>query len=117
MPNRVEHTKKALLEALEQSLGVVTSAVKKAGIGRTTFYEYYNSDEEFRKKVDDIGNVSIDFAESQLFKQIKEGNVTAIIFYLKTKGKHRGYFEKFKQEIEHSGDQSKPITIKKTYEK
>ena len=38
--NKKEHTKKALLTALEKSLGVVTSACKIAKVGRTTFYQY-----------------------------------------------------------------------------
>ena len=47
----------------------------------------------------DIENVTLDFAESQLHEQIREGNVTATIFLLKTKGKKRGYIER--QEIQH----------------
>jgi hypothetical protein len=43
-------------------------------------------------------DVAIDFAESQLHKQIKEGNSTATIFFLKTKGKKRGYVER--QEVD-----------------
>ena len=34
-----------------------------------------------------------------LFKQIKDGNTTATIFYLKTKGKKRGYIEKTEVDI------------------
>ena len=95
--NRTEQHKKAILEELEQSLGVVTTACKKVGIGRTTFYQWLKDDEEFAKQVDDISNITLDFAESQLHKQIKDGNTTATIFYLKTKGKKRGYIER--QEI------------------
>ena len=95
--NKIQHTKKALLKALEQSLGVVTTACKNVGIDRTTFYRYYNEDEEFKVQVDDLVNVAIDFAESQLFKQIQGGNPSSTIFYLKTKGKKRGYIER--QEI------------------
>lgn len=95
--NKKEQTKKALLEALEKSLGVVTSACKVAGIARTTFYQYLKEDPEFAQQVKDIENITLDFAESQLHKQIKEGNTTATIFFLKTKGKKRGYVER--QEI------------------
>jgi hypothetical protein len=56
---------------------------------------------KFKKEVDDIQNVALDFAESQLHKQIQEGNTTATIFLLKTKGKKRGYIER--QEIHHDG--------------
>ena len=106
MPNKVEHTKKALLEALEKSLGVVTTACKKAGIGRTTFYEYYKTDPDFKTAVDELQDVALDFAESQLHKQIGDGNSTATIFFLKTKGKHRGYIER--QEIEMT--EKKPLS-------
>ncbi len=34
-------------------------------------------------------------AETALLASIGEKNMTAIIFYLKTKGKHRGYSEKY----------------------
>jgi len=75
-------------------LGVVTSACRKVGVGRTTFYGWLNDDEEFAKAVQDIENVALDFAESQLHQQIKSGNPTSTIFYLKTKGKKRGYIER-----------------------
>lgn len=92
--NKTEQHKKAILEALEQSLGVVTSACKKVGVGRTTFYGWLADDKEFAEAVKDIENVALDFAESQLHKQIKDGNPSSTIFYLKTKGKKRGYVER-----------------------
>lgn len=96
--NKIEQHKKALLEALEKSLGVVTTACKSVGVSRGIFYKYYNEDPDFKEAVDDVENISLDFVESQLFKQIKEGNTAASIFYLKTKGKKRGYIEK--QQVE-----------------
>ena len=92
--DRTAQHKKAIIEALEQSLGIVTSACKKVGVGRTTFYGWLNDDEEFAKQVKDIENIALDFAESQLHQQIKSGNPTSTIFYLKTKGKKRGYIER-----------------------
>ena len=96
-PNKTQHNKKALIDALEKSLGVVTSACKSVGLNRSTYYDYYNSDPEFKKSVDELSNIALDFAESNLHKQIKDGNTSATIFYLKTKGKKRGYVER--QEI------------------
>ena len=96
--NKTEQHKKAILEALEQTLGVVTSACRKVGVGRTTFYGWLNDDEEFAKAVQDIENVALDFAESQLHQQIKSGNPSSTIFYLKTKGKKRGYIERMETE-------------------
>jgi len=96
--NKVKQHKKAMIEALEQSLGVVTTACKKVGIGRTTHYLWMNEDKEYKKQVEAVGDVALDFAESQLHKQIKEGSTAATIFLLKTKGKKRGYIER--QEIQ-----------------
>jgi len=92
--NKKQRTKKAILQALQKSLGVVTEACDKVGINRTTFYKYYNEDQEFRKAADEMQEVSLDFAESQLFEQMRNGSAAATIFYLKTKGKKRGYIEK-----------------------
>ena len=91
--NKIQHTKKALLEALKSSLGIVSAACEVVGVDRSTYYRYYNNDEVFRNECNDIENLVIDFAESKLYEQIKGNNITAIIFYLKTKGKRRGYYE------------------------
>lgn len=91
--SKVEHNKKALLKALEESLGIVTIACKSCGVGRSSYYEYYSKDKKFKKSVDDIENITLDFVESKLLSQIKENNPTSTIFYLKTKGKKRGYIE------------------------
>ena len=105
--NKIEQTKKALLEALEKTLGIVTTACKVVGVQRGTFYRYYNEDKDFAKAVKEIENVVLDFAESQLHKQIKDNNTSSTIFYLKTKGKNRGYVER--QEI--TGKEGEPIQI------
>ncbi len=94
--NKTEHNKRAIIEALEKSLGVVTTACKQVGIGRTQFYEWLK-DPLFKTEVDSIQDIALDFAESQLHQQIQGGNTSATIFYLKTKGKRRGYVER--QEI------------------
>jgi predicted transcriptional regulator len=96
--NKSRHIKKeSMIKALEQSLGIVTVACKKAEIPRSTFYKWLNEDEDFAREVKDIENIALDFAESQLHKQISENSTSATIFYLKTKGKKRGYIER--QEI------------------
>ena len=87
-------TKKAMLEALEKSLGIVTSACKSVDISRETHYRWLREDAEYKAAVEALSDVALDFAESQLHKQIKDGNSTATIFFLKTKGKKRGYVER-----------------------
>ena len=38
--------------------------------------------------------MSIDLSEASLLRQIQNNNTSATIFYLKTKGKNRGYVER-----------------------
>ena len=99
MSNKGDTLKKAMLEALEKSLGVVTTACRMVDISRKTNYEWCKVDEAYKEAVDDISEIALDFAESQLHKQIKDGEVSSTIFYLKTKGKKRGYIEKVQTEL------------------
>jgi hypothetical protein len=91
--SKTQHNKRLLIEAMIKSMGVVTQACKMAKLDRATFYNYYNSDPEFKKACDECQDIALDFVESRLMKQIESGDTTGIIFYLKTKGKHRGYMQ------------------------
>jgi hypothetical protein len=93
MKQNPEKHKKQLLDALERSLGIVTPACKEVGISRNQFYIYYNTDLDFKKSVDDINEITLDFAENQLLKKIKEGSERSILFYMKYRGRKRGYSE------------------------
>jgi hypothetical protein len=86
--------KRAMIEALEKSLGIVTTACKSVGIDRGSHYNWMKDDEQYKAEVESIEDIAIDFAESQLHKQIKDGIPTSTIFYLKTKAKKRGYVER-----------------------
>ena len=92
--NKIQHNKKILLKALEKSMGIVSKACKIADLDRGTFYNYYKNDEDFKEAVDNMQDYVLDFAESKLLENIKDKKETSIIFYLKTKGRKRGYIEK-----------------------
>ena len=91
---RTKVTKDALLDALRQNMGNVTLACHFAKCSRSTFYRYIESDDHFKSEVEEISNIALDICEAELWKQIKDGNVPCILFYLKTKGKKRGYVER-----------------------
>jgi hypothetical protein len=108
--DKSDEIKKTMIIALESSLGVVTGACKKCGIARQTHYRWMEEDPDYKLAVDEISDICIDFVESQLHRQIRDGNTIATIFYLKTKGKRRGYVEK--TEIEHTGEALTKTIIK-----
>jgi hypothetical protein len=109
---KTDTNKKKFLECLESCLGVVSVACKKSKVGRSTVYEWFDEDKNFEKEFKYIRDeLSVDFAESSLYQQIESNNTTATIFYLKTRGRHRGYTEVIEQKIEttdmHQVDYSK----------
>jgi hypothetical protein len=78
------------LQELRESLGVVSKALSKTNVTR----DEYNSwlvNKEFKQEVDNVNELSIDYVENKLLGQIQKGDLAAIQFYLKTKGKKRGY--------------------------
>lgn len=106
----VNPKKLSLLKALENSLGIVTSACREAGLSRETHYRWIKEDDEYAKAVSNLKNVALDFAEAKLFRLMKAENTSAVIFYLKTQGKNRGYVER--QEV--AGVAESPLSFKWT---
>ena len=104
--------KKLMYDALQSQLGVISAAAKQVGIDRTTHYAWLRKDDNYKKWVEELPEFTLDFVENALFKQIKEGNTTAMIFFLKCKGKGRGYIEKSEQIVEHKGEGFKLIIEK-----
>ena len=109
----MEKEKIAALAALEANHGIITNACGSIGLARSTFYHWASNDPTFKAAVDEITETAIDFVESKLFEKINGVSVTrgtndigepivydvppsdtAIIFFLKTKAKKRGYIEK-----------------------
>ena len=110
--SKKEHIKKKMLiESLENSLGIVSTACSKANISRSSFYKWYKEDEEFRNKVDEIDNVKLDFVESQLFKNIQKEKERSIIFYLQHKGHKRGYIQQQNINLTSNDEEIKKIEI------
>lgn len=108
----MEAKKKTFIENLHQAFGNITKACSTCGISRQTYYDWKKEDEEFNYHVENIEEYIIDTVENHLLDQIKEGNTVATIFYLKTKGKKRGYVER--SEIDHTtkGESFNPTPIK-----
>ena len=94
--------KEKFLKQLSSNLGNVSKACKLLNISRQTFYRWKESDEQFKEDCDNVSEELLDMAEHSLLSEIKDseskGHTTAYIFFLKTRGKSRGYIEK--QEIE-----------------
>lgn len=78
-------------EILKQTMGLVSLACEKVGIGRTTYYEWRNNDPEFAALCDEVPDRVGDMVESKLYEKVQRGDGETIRFYCKTKLKNRGY--------------------------
>ena len=102
--------KDKFLEVFATKMGNVSKACEAAQISRQTFYDWMK-DNDFAGKVDEVKEGLLDFAEHQLLSNIKDGKTAEILFYLKTKGKKRGYIER--QEVDTVGDKMFEVKILK----
>lgn len=98
---KTERNKTRFLSELETRLGNVSLTCKATGLSRSQVYKWRETDDKFAAAMDEIEEVTLDFVESKLLKNIADNDTTSIIFYLKTKGKRRGYIEK--QQVEAVG--------------
>lgn len=97
--SRVEEDKQTFLSVFEKKAANVSAAAAACNITRRTFYYWKENDPEFAEKVKEIEDSLLDFAESKLLEKVQEGDLTAIIFTLKTKGKDRGYVERVENNV------------------
>ena len=89
-----ESKKDVVLDCLKQSGGIIYVACDAAGISRSTFNKWCREDVAFAEAVENVKEAQIDYVESKLMEQINAHDTTAILFYLKTRGKKRGWTEK-----------------------
>ena len=102
MPNKkdfdTDKAKEIFIHTFERCGCNINISCKAADITRRCFYYWLDDDKDFAEKVEDAKQGLIDFAESKLVEMMKGGNPTALIFFLKCKGKDRGWIER--QEIQ-----------------
>ena len=91
--------KEKFIKAFADSDCNVAECCRRIKIGRRTFYNWKKKDDEFAQSCEDIEEGLIDNAESKLQELINDKNQAAIFFFLKTKGKKRGYDETHQIEI------------------
>jgi len=106
---KTKRLKEQFIKAYAEQKGFICEVCKAVGISRQTFYRWKKNDKTFCEIVEDIEEGLIDFVESKLFTRIEKEDITAIIFFLKTKGKGRGYVERIEQLLQ--GDEFKPLKV------
>lgn len=106
--NKITNNK--ILSVYEAKGCNVSATCTALRIDRKTLLSWRKSDEMLNDKMTELEESLIDFSESKLIEQISEGNLTAIIFHLKTKGKSRGYTEASEVNANVKSFQLRPLT-------
>lgn len=83
-------------KAIVNAFGNLSQAASSLQVERVTLYKWIEQ-EGLEEAVIEGRNKRLDFVEGKLDQKINSGDTTAIIFFLKTQGKSRGYVER--QEI------------------
>lgn len=112
-----------VIDAIVKYNGIRTKIAEALGISRTTLHKYAKNDDRVAQAFEDADNTILDAVESRLMfftqgyipgkdNQPKQGiplalQLDAIKFFLRTKGKGRGYTERVEQEI----DCTQPIKL------
>lgn len=90
----VEYSDEDIIAMLTATKGMVTIAAERLGCAPSTIYRRMKVSGDVASAVTVARERTLDFAELKLVEQMNKGNVTALIFYLKTQGKARGYVER-----------------------
>lgn len=106
--NKKRYTNQQVIEALNKSKGYVSKAAALLKCTTRTVYNYIEREAEIKEARDVLIDARHDHVEMALHKRINSGDTTAIIFYLKTQCKLRGYVER--QEIKPIGKLSVEYT-------
>ena len=105
-------TAQQVADALTQAKGFVSVAARNLGCADNTVRNYMERYAVCKQAVTDARESMIDIAEGRLYQNINSGDNTAIIFFLKTQAKHRGYIERYEQRTEVSGPNGDDIPIR-----
>lgn len=113
-PTEIKKIKQAYIEALYNTGGLTSQAAKMVGVGnRGTILDWRKKDEEFNAAcetaIEEAREMTLDMAENALLRAIQAGDFGAIKFFLKCKGRQRGY--DLRQEIDINATVSRPRVI------
>ena len=88
------YTDEQIIDALEKTGGNQAAAARALDCSRQTVWSRIQKSEAVKKAYDSVNEANLDRAENELMKLVDEGEFKAIKFYLRTKGRKRGYGDK-----------------------
>jgi len=93
-PSFVRKTDADMETALRETGGLMSLAAQRLGVDYKTVWRRVHGSPKLQKVILDVTEKKLDVAEAALMKGITAGQGWAVCFYLKCKGKARGYVER-----------------------
>ena len=87
-------TTDVLTKLIDDYSGNLSMVARSLGLSRMTIYRFIDNHPTCKVALDEAREKMIDNVESKLYNKALEGDTTAMIFFLKTQGKSRGYVER-----------------------
>lgn len=102
-------TKRAKLEAITGSGGILTDIAAKCGVHRKTVAAWRDADPDIAAALESEREATVDLAESVIQNALRENDVVAAKYVLSTLGKGRGYTTR--SEVDSTIRQTGQVTI------
>lgn len=83
-----------IVKALNETRGMIYLAAERLGCDANTIYSYAKRYASVKEAITRHRGKTTDIAELKLYQAINDGSLPAIMFYLRTQGRDRGYIEK-----------------------
>jgi phage terminase large subunit len=92
-PNARAFTEEQVLEQIRKYHGNLSAVAKAFHAGRGTIHKFVNMHPEVKIELFQVREAMLDAVENKFYNSTLAGNVTCMIFYLKTQGRSRGWIE------------------------
>lgn len=93
-PKAMRVTEDMIEKSLQATGGFISLAAQRLGCSCRTVSRKVAASPKLQKSIAEICDKKLDLAEAALMKAIGNGEAWAVCFYLKCKGKGRGYVER-----------------------
>lgn len=93
-PKAMRVTDASIEKGLQATGGFISLAAQRLGCSTRTIQRRLASSARLQEALREISDKKLDLAEASLIKAIDRGESWAVCFFLKCKGKERGYVER-----------------------
>lgn len=106
-----QRLKQRILDYMQNSIESVSIVAQKFDISPQYLYKFMKDDLEFKAALELQNDLKVDYVEGKMFENIDVNDSSMIQFYLKHKGKHRGYTDKLQIDHTTNGESLNKIEV------